>query len=505
MPPYQNWLFGHYEDRSIDIDVSLAQLCSDYANPDGVTAMWYFGVPTATVLRYQDARAILQSTPNRMTMPSLIKKQLEMMTGPRNILLLEDKEWKYHRSAIVRSMMSPTTKQNVCKNSIQVSRQLAKTLLKDFEDNNNNDARKQVELNPLMAMLSLDVFGLSAFDFDFKNCKQLKFHPIAQAYQFMKDEYERRMQNPIVGYFFDLPTQANRDYKQCRKTVRDFLSRLVQERQTSVEPRNDLLEHLLRAREELKQGKDSIMPSDADLVDEAMIDTMMTLAFAGHETTALALMYSILELSRNPDVKEQCLKEIDSIMEYGTPAEQQDPTTFKYVEGVVLEALRLHPPLPGMVRTLTRPVKVGQGANAYELPIGSYTYIPFLLVQRDERNFPRPMEFLPERWVEPSTTTSDGKDLRWKDRDTSKPTVNGEIPAGNRHGFFSFSTGGRSCAGQRFAMQEAVLVLANLLHEVEFHWKPGYELHALHSSTGQRPSDNVPILISKRERGLCNR
>jgi len=73
-----------------------------------------------------------------------------------------------------------------------------------------------------------------------------------------------------------------------------------------------------------------------------------------------------------------------------------------------------------------------------------------------------------------------------------------QVGAGNKNAFFAFSTGGRSCAGEKFAKLETVLVLASILKKLDFSWKEGWDLKVMHASTGQKPSDMVPIMVSVR-------
>uniref|UniRef100_A0A7S2EF90 Cytochrome P450 n=1 Tax=Ditylum brightwellii TaxID=49249 RepID=A0A7S2EF90_9STRA len=513
-PPNPQWLIGHMEDRTIPLDESLKKICLQHANASGVTAMWYFDTSCATVIRYQDARAILQSTPARMNMPGLVKKQLQMLTGPNNILLLEGKEWKYHRTAIMKALNRETLeKSHVI--SVEAAFQLCDALEERIQSSLGD--KIEVELYSLLQLLTMDIFGLAGFDFAFHNSRNLQWHPVAAKFQFMKDEYERRMNNPMTGYFFGLPTKHNRDHAQANKMVRSFIEGIVEERSAQKELGGDFLGNLLRAREDLKEASSSKMDGKShDSIEDTMTDVILTLLFAGQDTTALAITYAILEIARNPRVNKSIQEEINLVWKTQEEGNEEgntslpDPAALVYCSAVITEALRLYPSLPGFVRTLTKPVKVGEGSEEYTLPIDTYTYIPFWLIHRDERNFERATDFLPERWVKKN---SEGK---WEERDAAKgkkqsdqQAVSDEkkvcdadsvvqVGAGNKNAFFAFSTGGRSCAGEKFAKLETVLVLASILKKLDFSWKEGWDLKVMHASTGQKPSDMVPIMVSVR-------
>ena len=62
--------------------------------------------------------------------------------------------------------------------------------------------------------------------------------------------------------------------------------------------------------------------------------------------------------------------------------------------------------------------------------------------------------------------TSNGNG-EWVERDVDDVS-NKDVPAANRNAFFAFSAGARSCAAQKFALQEAVLVMATLVSQLQF-------------------------------------
>ena len=72
------------------------------------------------------------------------------------------------------------------------------------------------------------------------------------------------------------------------------------------------------------------------------------------------------------------------------------------------------------------------------------------------------------------------------------------VPAANRSAFFAFSAGGRSCPGQKFAIQETVLVLAVLLRHLQFRPIPGKELVTVRGGIVKHPKDGMPMMVRPR-------
>jgi cytochrome P450 len=141
---------------------------------------------------------------------------------------------------------------------------------------------------------------------------------------------------------------------------------------------------------------------------------------------------------------------------------------------------------------MQRDVKLQCG---FTLPAGTRVFVPIQSIQRDDRNFPSPMEFRPDRWVKRNV---DG--MRWEEREPSCDcsTSSSSLPAANRSAFLAFSAGGRSCPGQKFAMQEAVLALSILLRDLKFRSIPGYELITVRGLV-QHPKDGMPMTIELRK------
>jgi cytochrome P450 len=111
----------------------------------------------------------------------------------------------------------------------------------------------------------------------------------------------------------------------------------------------------------------------------------------------------------------------------------------------------------------------GNGDERVTLPKGTKALISPSAVHRDERNFERAQEFIPERWVK-----WDGQ--KWVNRDyeqerkmmsESNSDSPGSISAANPQNFFAFSDGSRNCVGKRLAILESSVMIAMLLRDMK--------------------------------------
>lgn len=139
-------------------------------------------------------------------------------------------------------------------------------------------------------------------------------------------------------------------------------------------------------------------------------------------------------------------------------------------------------------RFLQKPLQLRGGLT---VPKGSSVFVPITIIQHSERHFPKPEEFRPDRWVKRNDASG-----RWEEREESDES--GSIQAANRGAFLAFSAGGRSCPGQKFALQEAVLVLSVLLKELKFSAVPGYKLVPVRNGVVQHPEGGIPMKIEAR-------
>lgn len=197
---------------------------------------------------------------------------------------------------------------------------------------------------------------------------------------------------------------------------------ILQQRRQSDTNREDLLSMLLAA--------------ETEMSDEQIRDEMLTFLFAGHETTALTLGYSLDLLTRNHNSEARLHEELDEVCD-GAPT-IEDCIAFEYTETIVKEALRLYPPAHEIRREPTDSVTI----DGYDIPAGSLLVLPTWVFHRDEQFWDRPETFRPERWLESANR-----------------------PA---YAYFPFGGGPRRCIGQQFAMTEAQLVLATIAREWTF-------------------------------------
>jgi cytochrome P450 len=125
MPGPSHWLFGHFFLLQGDFREGQRRMV-DSANEYGQTSYWLGNTRTVAVIHWQDVRAILHAEYERSHLP-LVTKHLNKLLGAKNIGLLQGREWKVHRAAIVRSFSPVALTKSKC-DMVEVTHTLVESL-----------------------------------------------------------------------------------------------------------------------------------------------------------------------------------------------------------------------------------------------------------------------------------------------------------------------------------------------------------------------------------------
>jgi cytochrome P450 len=198
----------------------------------------------------------------------------------------------------------------------------------------------------------------------------------------------------------------------------------------------------------------------------------------------VTLTFALFLLAQNPEVQELLVEEVQSVKS------MENVDDLVYCKAIIWETLRLFPAGVRTNRVLAKPVKLSGGFVA---PEGCRINIPIWSIHRDEKHFPRPEEFLPARWAK----RDDEKD-HWVERQSGDATSGKEdIAAGDPKAMIAFSAGGRNCVGQKFAIQEAIIVLATLVKGLKFSAVSDYKLE-LKQEVVLKPVNGMPLKVEAR-------
>ena len=198
---------------------------------------------------------------------------------------------------------------------------------------------------------------------------------------------------------------------------------------------------------------------------EEILDQVAMLFLAGHETTASSLTWTLYLLSLYPKEQEKAYEEITQVLQGGA-IEISHLRQFKYLTNIFKESLRLYPP----VGFFAREAKKDTQDRDKLIKKGSGVVIAPWLIHRHEEFWTNPHGFNPSRFE-------------------------GEY---KKDAYLPFGVGERICIGQGFAMQEAILILANILKTYKLELEEGFVPDVVGRLT-VRSANGMRIKFSKRK------
>jgi cytochrome P450 len=204
------------------------------------------------------------------------------------------------------------------------------------------------------------------------------------------------------------------------------------------------------------------------MTDDEIVTNLLTFITAGHETTAVALTWTLWLLAKDKATQQRVFEEVRAVAGH----QMLDVT---HVEGlsfcrqVIQEAMRLFPPAPGIARISKDAMEIG----GIQIPARTRIHIPVFALHRNVDLWENPNAFDPDRFS--------------ADRVKSRP----------RYTFLPFGGGPRVCIGAGFALLEATVILSALVRAFWFQPVAGHQPKPVARVT-LRPSGGMPLLITNR-------
>ena len=230
---------------------------------------------------------------------------------------------------------------------------------------------------------------------------------------------------PMFLKFLRLPVVPSwRRFTAVRKETNDLIGQLIRDRASSDDRGDDILSMLLEAEYD-----------DGSRMDELEVrDQLLSILSAGHETTAIAMAWTLYWLHRHPEKLNRLLEDIAAQAPTGDP---EALTQIPYLDAVVNESLRIHPVLPDLARKLSQDAEL----MGCKLKAGTAVGAVAFLTHRDPEIYEEPDEWIPERFLDHKFSPFE---------------------------FYPFGGGNRRCIGAAFASFEAKVVLGTLLSAYHF-------------------------------------
>lgn len=280
-----------------------------------------------------------------------------------------------------------------------------------------------VDLYPIMNALAFEVVAKSLFNFSAEKhtLKRLQF--IIEKLQLF---IVKELRLPYKKLWYSLKGEI-RYHMKLVKESQDIINTILEQRRASKEQHDDLLDMLIHA-----QYEDGSTMTNKQLIDEILI-----LFVAGHETTANALTFSLKLLAQNKEALSKVEKEIADVGSKNV-SPLKEIAKLNYTKCCIEESLRLYPPAWITDRVNMKDDKL----EDYHLKKGTIIGTSIYELHRNKKYWENPEFFNPERFFE-------------ENRKQIMPY------------YMPFGAGPRLCIGNNFAMYEMILAVKAIVQKFD--------------------------------------
>ncbi|MGB5437634.1 MAG: cytochrome P450 [Maribacter sp.] len=328
------------------------------------------------------------------------------------ILTSNGEHWRTHRR-----MVQPAFHKKKLLGLLGIMQTAIRTELKRIKPNVEED------IFPLMGDLAFQVVAKSLFSRSDIQLAMAKLQDITETNQKM---LIKEMRQPYMKWWFNLSGQI-RKHMRLSEIGRDVLDKIIEERIQSGEEKDDLLDMLLKARYD-----DGTPMPRRQLIDEVMI-----LFTAGHETTANVLSFTLFLLAKNKKDQQRVFEEV-SQLDLDSDDIMQNISQLTYTKQCIEESMRLFPPAYVIDRISIEEDTLGE----LEIPKNTLILMSIYELHRYASYWDSPSAFRPERF-----DVQNKKDFQ--------------------DYYYPFGAGPRMCVGNNFAMYEMVLAIAEIIKKYD--------------------------------------
>ncbi len=396
----------------------LQQLQRTYGN----MATIYIGKnPAVLLFRPEHVRYVLVEHPRNFSNRALLQQNSNDGFASEGLLTIDGEKHRQQRHAV-----QPAFHKKQVEGYATIIQQYTQELLKTWHPGDT------VDLSRAMQALTLRIVSKCLFSIDLSS----QLDPLSNAFDgvigsstsMAEDLLNIRIDNPITGYGKRMAASRQLDM---------LIYTLIAQRRDDDRDHHDVLSMLMSA----QSGEEP----ETKLTGKQIHDHILTFLAAGHETTAIALVWTVYLLSQHPQVRIKLQDEIRSVLAGREPT-LDDLVKLPYLDWVLNESMRLYPPAWLQVRLVAEESEL----DGVRLPVGTLVILSQWVIHRLPDIWQDAEAFKPERW---------------------DPANEQQLPPG---AYFPFGGGPRTCIGMPLAQLEARLILASMLQRYTPQPVPGY-------------------------------
>lgn len=334
-----------------------------------------------------------------------------------------------------------------------------------------------VDMEERFCSVTLDIIGKSVFNFDFGSTT--KESPVVKAVYRVLREAEHRSSSFIP--YWNLPyadkwmggqVEFRKDMKMLDDILADLINRAITSRKEATVEELEVRDNaedpsLLRFFADMR---------GEDLTSKVLRDDLMTMLIAGHETTAAMLTWTLFELSQgDPGMLKEVQAEVRTVLKGKVRPDYDDIVAMKKLRYSLIEALRLYPEPPVLIRRARTEDSLPPGGtdmkDGVKILRGTDIFISTWNLHRSPELWENAEKYDPTRWERPFKNMGV---KGWEGYNPDKVTGLYPNERAADFAFLPFGGGSRKCVGDQFAMMEATVTMAMMLntYDFEFSGKP---------------------------------
>ncbi len=432
-------VLGHLVDLNKDTLGFLYRAAQQYGD---VVALQLGRFPTLLVTESDLVEEVLLKKHKDFMKNRVFWRQLKALMG-NGILTAEGKEWQRQRK-----IAAPAFANHPLQNYAPHMANVADAEVRQWRDG------EEFDINQAAMNVTLRVAAQTLLGTDVKE----DLPRMERAANWINAEIAARFTRPLeIPDYVPLPGHVR--YRRGVKVVDEIVYRTISEHKAGRGRSDGFLAQLMLARDE----------NDHPLPANELRDQIANMFLAGYETTGLTIAWAFLLLGKYRDIQAEIAEEVqtavgDRVLTF------EDLANLPKLERAVIETMRLYPAAWGVGREAIVDTSIGD----YEVPKGTTMIMSSWVTQRRPDYFEDPLAFKPERWT---------------------AEFRRQLP---RFAYYPFGGGPRICIGNRFAMMEAMLMLATIIRRFDVECLTAEEEVELVASVTLRPKHGIRVKVRAR-------